>query len=70
MDTEKQLRDSLTNEQEASAEDWRAKVERLQEAVCLLLTGFKVITEVLMKNQAMRMALSDEKASEEFSHFL
>ena len=51
MDTEKQPRDLLTNDQESSAEYWQAKVERLQEAVCFLL----------MKNQRMRMALSVER---------
>jgi hypothetical protein len=51
MDTEKQPRDLLTNDQESSAEYWQAKVERLQEVVCFLL----------MKNQTMRMALSAEK---------
>jgi hypothetical protein len=35
------------DEQESHAEDWQAKVERLQEAVCVLLT----------KNQTMRMSL-------------
>jgi hypothetical protein len=51
MDTEKQPRDLLTNDQEPSAEYLQAKVERLQEAVCFLL----------MKNQTMRMALSVER---------
>jgi hypothetical protein len=51
MDTEKQPRDLLTNDQESSAEYWQAKVERLQEVVCFLL----------MKNQTMRMALSVER---------
>ena len=51
MDTEKQPRDLLANDQEPSAEYWQAKVESLQEAVCFLL----------MKNQTMRMALSSER---------
>jgi hypothetical protein len=54
MDTGKQPRDSLSNEQEFSAEDWQARVDCLQEVVCLLLT----------KNQRMRMALSAERPSE------
>ena len=57
MDTERQPRDLLTNDQEPSAEYWQAKVERLQEVVCFLL----------MKNQTMRMALSAEKATDPFS---
>ena len=57
MDTEQQPRDLLRNDQEPSTEYWQAKVERLQEAVCSLL----------MKNQAMRMALSAETATEPFS---
>jgi hypothetical protein len=51
MDTEKQPRDLLTNDQELSAEYWQARVERLQEVVCFLL----------MKNQTMRMVLSVER---------
>jgi len=54
MDTEKQPRDLLTNDQEPLPEYWQAKVERLQEIVCFLL----------MKNQTMRMAFSAEKATE------
>jgi hypothetical protein len=57
MDTERQPRDLLTDDQQSSAEYWQAKVERLQEAVCFLLT----------KNQTMRMALSAEKATEHHS---
>jgi hypothetical protein len=57
MDTERQPRDLLKNDQEPSAEYWQAKVERLQEVVCFLL----------MKNQTMRMALSAEKATDPFS---
>lgn len=57
MDTEKQPRDLLTNDQQPSPEYLRAKVERLQEVVCFLL----------IKNQTMRMALSVEKATEPFS---
>jgi hypothetical protein len=45
METQKRLRNFHTNEQELSAEDWRAKVERLQEIVCALL----------LENQAMRV---------------
>jgi hypothetical protein len=51
MNTERQPRDLLTNDQELSAEYWQAKVERLQKAVCFFL----------MKNQTMRMALSVER---------
>ncbi len=57
MDTERQPRDLLTNDQEPSAEYWQAKVERLQEVVCFLL----------IKNQTMRVALSAEKATDPFS---
>lgn len=53
MDTGKQRRDPLSNGQEPSVEDWQARVDRLQEIVCLLLT----------KNQTMRTALSGEKLS-------
>jgi hypothetical protein len=53
MDTGKHRRDPLTNEQELSAEDWQARVDRLQEVVCLLL----------IKNQTMRMALLAGKAN-------
>jgi hypothetical protein len=60
MDTERQSRDLLANHQESSAEDWQARVERLQEVVCLLL----------MKNQTMRMRLSDERAARQFSNYL
>jgi hypothetical protein len=51
MDTEKRGRDPQTNEQEPSAEYWQAKVDCLQEIVCLLL----------MENQTMR---SQRNASE------
>ncbi len=53
MPNEKQSPFDLTNEQEPLPEDWQAKVRGLQEAVCFLL----------IKNQQMRMALSDEKGS-------
>jgi hypothetical protein len=53
MDTEKQPGNLLNNDQEPSAEYWQARVERLQETVCFLLA----------KNQAMRMALAAEKAT-------
>jgi hypothetical protein len=56
MDTERQPRDLLTNDQEPSAEYWQAKVECLQKIVCFLL----------MKNQTMRTALSAEKTTEPF----
>jgi hypothetical protein len=55
MDTVNQRRDPLFNEQVPSAEDWQARVDRLQEVVSLLL----------MKNQTMRMALSTEEQSEQ-----
>jgi hypothetical protein len=44
METEKRFRDPQTNQQELTAEDWQAKVDSLEEIVCLLL----------MQNQAMR----------------
>ncbi|HTF65002.1 MAG TPA: hypothetical protein VK638_20175 [Edaphobacter sp.] len=53
MDTEKQPGNLLNNDQGALSGIWQAKVERLQETVCFLLA----------KNQAMRMALSAEKAT-------
>ncbi len=51
MDAEKQRRDPQINEQEHSADYWQAKVDSLQEIVCLLL----------LENQAMR---SQQAASE------
>lgn len=45
MDSEKRGRDPQSNEQESSAEYWRAKVDALQELVCMLL----------MENQTMRV---------------
>jgi hypothetical protein len=59
MTYEKQAQAGLTNEQEPFAEDWQEKVEDLQKAVCLLL----------IKNQTMRMALSDEKRNYKFGEF-
>jgi hypothetical protein len=52
MDAERQERVLLTDESELSAEDWQAKVERLQAEVCALL----------IKNQAMRMGSSTESS--------
>jgi hypothetical protein len=45
MDAEKQSRDPQINQQEHSADYWQAKVDSLQEIVCLLL----------LENQAMRL---------------
>jgi hypothetical protein len=45
MGSEKRGRDPQSNEQESSVEYWQAKVDSLQEIVCLLL----------MENQAMRL---------------
>ena len=55
MVTGNQRRDSLFNEQVFSAEDWQARVDRLQELVSLLL----------MKNETMRMTLSTEEQNEQ-----
>lgn len=55
MDTGNQRRDPLFNEQVSSAEDWQARVDRLQELVSLLL----------MKNETMRMTLSIEEQNEQ-----
>jgi hypothetical protein len=55
MDSETNHRDHPPNEQESSIEDWQAKVDRLQELVCILL----------MKNQTMRTALLTEMGKEE-----
>jgi hypothetical protein len=60
MAYEKQPRFGLTIEQEPLAEDWQAKVEGLQEAVCLLL----------IKNQEMRMALSAKDGNFQLRSFL
>jgi hypothetical protein len=46
MDSEMPDRDPAHSGQESSVEAWQAKVDRLQEIVCMLL----------VKNQAMRMA--------------
>jgi hypothetical protein len=48
-------RQDPVEEQQPFAEDWQAKVERLQEAVCVLL----------MKNQTMRMSLLARSFAEE-----
>jgi hypothetical protein len=53
METERQSRDPAGSEQEMPEKDWQAKVERLQECVCLLLE----------KNQTLRMALIAERVS-------
>ena len=45
------------NEEQSYAEDWQAKVDRLQEVVCVLL----------MKNQTMRMSLLARSFAEEAS---
>jgi hypothetical protein len=45
MDAEQQNRQHQLNEQEHSADYWQAKVDSLQEIVCLLL----------LENQAMRL---------------
>jgi hypothetical protein len=56
METERRRRDPLGDEQGPSTEDWQARVDRLQEVVCVLL----------IKNQAMRMCMPTEPASEQF----
>jgi hypothetical protein len=60
MAYEKQSQVGLTIEQEFQPEDWQAKVQGLQETVCLLL----------IKNQEMRMALSAEGRNIPFRSFL
>lgn len=55
MDSETNHRDPPPSGQESSIEEWQAKVDRLQELVCILL----------MKNQTMRTALSTEMRKEE-----
>ena len=53
MDSETSHRDAPPSGHEYSVEEWQAKVDCLQELVCILLT----------KNQTMRMALLSEKQS-------
>jgi len=60
MAYEKQPQVCLTIEQEFQPEDWQAKVQGLQETVCLLL----------IKNQEMRMALSAEGGNSQLRSFL
>jgi len=60
MAYEKQPQVDPTIEQEPLPEDWQAKVQGLQEAVCLLL----------IKNQEMRMALSAENGNFQLRGFL
>jgi len=60
MAYEKQPQVGLTIEQEFQPEDWQAKVQGLQETVCLLL----------IKNQEMRMALSAEDRNIPLRSFL
>jgi hypothetical protein len=55
MDSETNHRDPPPGGQESSVEEWQAKVDRLQELVCILL----------MKNQTMRAALLTEMRNEE-----
>lgn len=55
MDSETNHRDPSPSGRESSVEDWQAKVDRLQELVCILL----------MKNQTMRTALLTEMRKEE-----
>ena len=50
MDSETNHRDPPPNRQESSIEDWQAKVDRLQELICILL----------MKNQTMRTVMLTE----------
>jgi hypothetical protein len=58
MECDRQYRDPLPpNEQEPSAEDWKATIDRLQELVCVLL----------LKNESMRIALSIEKKNHQHS---
>jgi hypothetical protein len=54
MDSETNHRDPPPSGQESSVEDWQAKVDRLQELICILL----------MKNQTMRTALLTEMRKE------
>ena len=54
-DGDKQSGDPPAGELELSTEDWKAKVDRLTDVVCLLLT----------KNQRMRMALSTHSGDEQ-----
>jgi hypothetical protein len=55
MDTETNRRDPPPGERESSVEDWQAKVDRLQELICMLT----------LKNQTMRTALLTEMKKEE-----
>jgi hypothetical protein len=54
-DGEKQSGDPQAGVLELPTEDWKAKVDRLTDVVCLLL----------MKNQRMRMALSTHSGDEQ-----
>ena len=55
MDSETNHQDFPPSGHESSLEDWQAKVDRLQELICILL----------MKNQTMRAALLTEMRKEE-----
>jgi hypothetical protein len=53
MTTGWQSRDSLASQLEEPGQDMQARIERLEEWVCVLL----------LKNQTLRMALQEENAS-------
>jgi hypothetical protein len=54
MNAETQDRDRSLSLRESSVEDWQAKVDRLQELVCILL----------FKNQTLRTTLLIERSNE------
>jgi hypothetical protein len=58
MNSGRQSRDPAVNRQEELAQDLDARVERLQEWVCVLL----------LKNQMLRMALQAERANDQRSY--
>lgn len=60
MDAERNGEKLFESDMGSPVEDWKARVDRLQEIVCLLLE----------KNETMRLALSAERAGKGHGNFL
>lgn len=60
MDADKKLKEPLGRQEGCPVEDWKAREDRLQEIVCLLLA----------KNETLRLALSAERAGKQYGNFL
>ena len=60
MNADRNLKESLGREEGSPIDDWKARENRLQEIVCLLLA----------KNETLRLALSAERVGKQYGNFL